>query len=247
MASIPPAEAPFNNSQGSGSAMRWSIVFSSLVLGLTVGTPMEGQISTDAGRSPSMSVGGMLGYQRGFNLQLFGVARDFAQGLPLQARVRLGRTGVEPGSAADARRVFINNATNGTPKENGRTWDLGLDGLYPVGDRTHFFGGLRYSRFKANFKYVGGNEDFDVTSNHWGLAAGLETSYSMGERTSLVLSGGTEYFFSSRLTGHDTSYSPDGDNVNPREDYSYSDADDAVGQPTFRPILLVGVSYKLGG
>ena len=116
-----------------------------------------------------------------------------------------------------------------------------------MGERTNFFGGVRYSSFTANFKYVGGNEDFDVTSSHWGAAAGLEAEFPMGQRMSLILSGGAEYFFSSRLTGHDTSYSPDGDNVNPREDYSYSDADDAVGQPTFRPILLVGVSYKLGG
>lgn len=69
----------------------------------------------------------------------------------------------------------------------------------------------------------------------------------MGPRTSLVLSGGGEYFFSGRLTGHYTSYSPDGDDVNPREDYDYSDADDAVGQPTWRPVALFGVRYRLGG
>ena len=69
----------------------------------------------------------------------------------------------------------------------------------------------------------------------------------MGPRMSLVLTGGAEYFFSTRLTGHDTSYSPDGDNVNPRKDYTYSDADAAVEQPTWRPVVLVGVSYRLGG
>ena len=50
----------------------------------------------------------------------------------------------------------------------------------------------------------------------------------------------------SRLTGHDTSYSPDGDDVNPRKDYTYSDADRAVGQPTWRPVALVGLLYRLG-
>jgi hypothetical protein len=176
-----------------------------------------------------------------------GTARGFAQDFPVQARFRLGRTAVEPGDAGDARRIFINDATNGTPKEKGHTWDFGLDGLYPMGDRTNFFGGVRYSRFKANFKYVGGNEDFDVTSSHWGVAGGVEASYPMGRKTSLILSAGLEIFLSSRLTGHDTSYSPDGDHVNPRNDYDYTDADEAVGQPNWRPMMLVGVNYRLGG
>jgi len=196
--------------------------------------------------SPSYSVGGVLGYQRGLTFQLTGTVKDFASGLPVQARLLLGRTSVDPGSATDARRIFINDATNGTPRESGHTWDFGLDGLYAIGARTSAFGGIRYSRFKANFKFVGGNEDFDVTSSHWGLAAGVEAVYPMGQRTSLVLMGGGEYFLSSRLTGHDTSYSPDGDNVNPRQDYTYSDADKAVGQPTLRPMALAGVSYRLG-
>jgi hypothetical protein len=192
------------------------------------------------------SVGGFLGYQAGLSFQVFALAQDFAQGFPLQARLRLAHTSVEPGSAPDARRIFINDATNGTPKEAGRTWDLGMDGLYPLSPRTQFFGGIRYTRFTANFKYVGGNEDFDVTSSHWGLAAGVEAEYPMNPRLSLLLSGGGEYFFSSRLTGHDTSYSPDGDNVNPRRDYTYSDADDAVDQPVWRPVALVGFRYRLG-
>jgi hypothetical protein len=213
-------------------------------------TPGEGA-STGAdpqirgGEVSRFSVGGFLGYQDGPSFQVFGLAREFAQGFPLQARLRLARTAVEPGSAPDARRIFINDATNGTPKESGRTWDLGLDGLYPLGPRRNLFGGVRYTRFTANFKYVGGNEDFDVTSSHWGLAAGMEAEFPMGPRMSLLISGGGEYFFSSRLTGHDTSYSPDGDHVNPRKDYTYSDADDAVDQPVLRPVLLLGFSYQL--
>ena len=48
---------------------------------------------------------------------------------------------------------------------------------------------------------------------------------------------------SSTLTGHDTSYNPDGTSVNPREDYESSDADAAVGQPKFRPRLVTGLQY----
>lgn len=194
----------------------------------------------------TFSVGGFVGYQDGLSFQLFGTAENFAQGFPLKARLRLARNSVEPGSAPDARRIFINDATNGTPKEKGHTMDLGFDGLYPMGPRSHFFGGVRYSSFTANFKYVGGNEDFDVTSSHWGVATGIEATYPMGSRMSLVLVGGGEYYFRARLTGHDTSYSPDGDNVNPRKEYTYSDADAAVDQPTWRPIALMGVSYRLG-
>ncbi|MGD8282096.1 MAG: hypothetical protein PVI31_02035 [Gemmatimonadota bacterium] len=49
----------------------------------------------------------------------------------------------------------------------------------------------------------------------------------------------------SPLTGHDTSYSPDDDNVNPREDFTHSDANEAVHQPSFRPVLTLGISRSL--
>jgi hypothetical protein len=196
--------------------------------------------------SSRFSLGGFLGYQNGVSFQVFGTARNFAQGFPFQARFRLARTSLEPGSAPAARKIFINDATNGTPKESGKTWDMGLDGLYPIGARTNFVGGVRYSSFTANFNFVGGNEDFDVTTRQWGLAAGLEAEFPMSSKMSLLISGGGEYFFSSRLSGHDTSYSPDGDNVNPRKDYAYSDADNAVNQPVLRPVALIGFSYRLG-
>ncbi len=207
-------------------------------------TDPEPQMVQSIGRG--LSVGTFLGFQAGFSFHAFGRVENFAQGLPLKARFRLARTSVEPGSAPDARKIFINDATNGTPRESGSTWDVGLDGLLPMCTRTHLYGGVRYTRFKANFKYVGGNEDFDVTSNHWGVAGGMEAEFPMSRKTSLILSGGAEYIFSSRLTGHDTSYSPDGDHVNPRKDYTYSDADDAVDQPVLRPVILLGVSYRLG-
>ena len=99
---------------------------------------------------------------------------------------------------------------------------------------------------------MGGNEDFDVTSSHWGLAAGLEAAFPMGPKMNLILSGGGEYFFSSRLTGHDTSYSPDNDNVNPRNDnknddtpFTYKDADKAISQPRFMPYAMIGLTLDL--
>ena len=220
------------------SPLRW-IWAATLVLVLAWPSDLHAQ-------APRLYAGGSMGYQNGPAVQFFGLARDFAEGLPVTARLRLGWAGVEPGSAAAARRIFINNATNGTPEKKGRTLDMGLDAIFPFGDRATWYAGVRRSSFKANFRYVGGNEDFDVVSTQWGIALGAETTYEMGARTALVFSGGAEYFRASRLTGHDTSYSPDGDNANPREEYVYADADDAIAQPKLRPVLLVGVRYRLG-
>jgi len=212
-------------------------------------TPAVVSEATDPGAGPAFAVGAGLGYQRGLGFQVFGSVAEFADGFPLALKLRAGYTRVAPGSAPEARRIFINNATNGTPTKSGSTLDFGLDGSYPLGGEgsvASLYGGVRYSSFKGNFKYVGGNEDFDVTSSHWGMAAGLEAHYPMTQRADLLLAGGAEYYFSSRLTGHDTSYAPNGDDVNPREDFGFSDADEAIDQPTWRPVLLLGVRYRLG-
>ena len=197
-------------------------------------------------QGPVYSVGASSGYQSGFSLQAFAGVEDFAQGLPVQIRIRLGHTSVEPGSAPRARRIFINTATNGTPEKRGRTWDMGVDLLVRRSERANLFLGVRRSSFLANFKFVGGNEDFDVRSTHWGLGAGAEVGYPVGQKATLMVSGGVDYYFPSRLQGHDTSYSPDDDNVNPREDFTYAEADDAIAQPTLRPVLMVGLRWRLG-
>lgn len=196
---------------------------------------------------PRFTAGAFGGFQSGLAGQVFVEVEEFAQGFPLKVRLRVGYTATEPGDPLAARRVFINDATNGTPEEAGRTLDFGLDGLYPFREGILLYGGVRHSRFRANFNFIGGNEDFDITSSHWGLAAGAEAFFPMGSRAQLLVSGGVEYMFPARLSGHDTSYSPDGDNVNPRNDYTYDTADDAVGQPVLRPVLLIGVGYRLGG
>ncbi len=223
------------------------ILLSGLFILLFAAGDLQAQNAAES-RGALFSTGLQMGYSSGFGVQAFGVASNFAQGFPLQARLGIGRTSLDAGSPTDARRVFINNATNGIPEERGQSWDFSLDVGYPVSllslPRAFLVGGVRYSRFKGNFKYVGGNEDFDVKSSHWGLGAGLQNYFAMGGRFDLVLDLGLDYYFSSRLTGHDTSYDPDGTAVNPREDYTYADADDAIGQPKFRPILMVGANYR---
>ena len=112
--------------------------------------------------------------------------------------------------------------------------------------------GPRGSSFKGNFKYVGGNEEFDVVSQQWGLGGGLETRFSMSSSLNLLITAGLDYYFPSTLHGHDTSYSPDNDNVNARnnnenndEPFTYKEADEGIGQPRFMPFALVGLTFNL--
>ena len=194
---------------------------------------------------PKFYGGVVLGYNGGFGGQFNFTITNFQQSFPLSARFGIGYTSMEPGKSSDARRIFINNATNGTPEERGWMWNLSFDMLVPINifSKSFIYLGPRYSMFTANFKYVGGNEDFDVTSNQFGLGGGLETQFSLVPNLFMVFGAGAEYFFEGTLKGHDTSYSPDGDNVNPREDYSYSDADDAVNQPKILGRFMIGINY----
>lgn len=58
--------------------------------------------------------------------------------------------------------------------------------------------------------------------------------------------GGLDYFIASTLTGHDTSYGPDGDGVNERDGCTWDDANEAINQPGLEPRLLAGVNYRFG-
>ncbi len=205
--------------------------------------------TTKAGSSTAPKFSGelVLGAYGGPGFQVSGVLTNLASNWPFDIRFGASHASVEPGKAADARRIFINDATNGIPEKNGSIWSLGFDLMapikLPVFANAKVFGGPRYSMFRANFKYVGGNEDFDVTSKQWGIGGGLENRFPINSQLDLVLTGGVDYFFKSRLYGHDTSYSPDGQDVNPRDDYSYNDADDAIEQPKYQIQIMFGVGY----
>ena len=196
------------------------------------------------------------GYNRGFGVQANVTAMQPLESLPIQLRLGIGYTRLEPGNAADARRIFINNATNGVPEEKGRSFDYRFDVLWANRlldlEETYWMVGPRYSSYTANFKYVGGNEDFDVTSKQFGLGLGTESRFNISNDLKLVASAGLDYFFNNTLSGHDTSYSPDNDNVNPRDDnqnnnveFTFDDADDAIKQPNFMPRVFLGILYEL--
>ena len=209
----------------------------------------------EQGRGPSSLTAGILtGYNRGYGLQANLGYRN--NQLPFELRGGIGYTLLNPGNALDARRIFINNNTNGTPEKSGRSIDYRFDFLIPKSifglSNSYILVGPRGSSFKGNFAYIGGNEEFEVVSHQWGLGGGLETRFPMSPKLNLVITAGLDYYFPSTLNGHDTSYSPDNDNVNPRNDnenndepFTYKDADAAIYQPRWMPFALIGVTLSL--
>ncbi|NRD23578.1 hypothetical protein HNV10_10025 [Winogradskyella litoriviva] len=202
------------------------------------------------------ALGFFSGYNRGLGFNLNFTALKPIESLPLHFRFGIGYTSLNPGNSADARRIFINNATNGVPEEKGKSFDYRLDFMWKHDilnlEESYIVFGPRYSSFTANFNYIGGNEDFDVTSKQFGLGIGAETQFKISEKFNLAAAIGLDYFFNNTLKGHDSSYSPDDDNVNPRDDnqnnntqFTYSDANKAIKQPSLMPRVLLGVVYKL--
>lgn len=213
-------------------------------------------INAQSSGESGFALGLQTGYNRGFGIQLNATALQPLQSLPIQLRLGVGYSKLDAGNAADARRIFINNATNGVPEEKAKAFDYRLDFLWPGNffnlEEAFWLVGPRYSSYTANFKYVGGNEDFDVTSKQFGVGLGAESHFAISEKLNLVAAAGLDYFFNNTLQGHDTSYSPDNDNVNPRNDnqnndeqFTFSDANKAVSQPGLMPRVLLGVQLKL--
>lgn len=214
-------------------------------------------IGQEKGGNPlKYSAGLTTGYNRGYAIRGSITANNFEKGLPFDLRFGIGYTFLNPGNAADARRIFVNNATNGTPEKKGHSIDYRLDFMIPKTifkvEDSYLVLGPRFSTFLGDFKYVGGNEDFEVRSHQWGLGGDIEHHFRMVKNIEFVLNYGLDFFFPSTLTGHDTSYSPDNDNVNPKDDnqnndveFRYNDADKAINQPKIMPHIMLGISFNL--
>lgn len=207
-------------------------------------------------KKPELNGSVLAGYNNGLGLQANIMLSNFSEEFPFKLRFGTGYTFLNPGNAMDARRIFINNASNGVPEEKGSILDFRFDFLLPAqlfkSKHSYFVFGPRYSMFKGNFKYVGGNEDFDIKSQQWGIGAGIENHFKMTEKLDLIFAIGLDYYFPSKLSGHDTAYSPDNDNVSPRKDnqngdvyFKYKDADKAIDQPRFMPRVMLGVGFSL--
>ena len=220
---------------------------------------INGLVSYGQGKSDTplkFTAGIITGYNRGYGFKGNIMARNFEKDFPFQLRFGLGYTFLNPGDAADARRIFINNATNGTPEKKGRSFDLRLDFMIPRSifnvEDSYLVIGPRFSTFMGDFKYVGGNEDFEVKSHQWGIGSDIEHHFRMMKNIEFVLNYGLDLYVPATLTGHDTSYSPGNDNVNPNNDnqndnieFIYKDADKAINQPKIMPHIMIGVNFNL--
>ena len=199
--------------------------------------------------SAELGASAHVGAVGGVGGDLFLEVADFAEGLPLNLRLGLEYQGRDAGDPMAARRIFINDNTNGTPDSSARAWGARLDLMWPLDmlpvSNLLLYGGPRYASFTGTFDYIGGNENFDVVSSHWGWGMGVEGRYPMGPTTSFVLGGGFDWYLGSELDGHDTIYSPDLDPVNGRADYTYDDADEAIGQPGLEWRLVLGLQMTL--
>ena len=194
---------------------------------------------------PKFFGGVSLGYYGGFGIQGNVTVSHFVREIPLSLRLGIGYTSTDPGNPADARKIFINDATNGVPEKSGEVWDLRADFIVPVRLFTNssIYAGVRYSMFTADFRFIDGNEFFTISSNAFGLGGGLETQFSLSSNLFLMFSAGADYYFSTKLSGHDTEYNSDGVNVNPRRDYTFDDADNAINQPKLQPRVMIGINY----
>ena len=195
------------------------------------------------------TVGLNVGAEAGPGGHLHGTFREFAAELPLSARFSLGYHRSDAGDPYAARRVFINDNTNGTPEDSARYLQARFDLVFPLTklgpQRIFLFGGPRWADYTAEFVYVGGNEDFEVRTSPWGVGLGVETYIAIKPGTDFVLQVGLDHFQTDTLDGHDTAYTPDGDHINPRDGYDYESADEAVNQPATELLMMMGLQFRL--
>lgn len=200
--------------------------------------------------APHRSAAVELGATTGFGARADVTFHDFTRDVPLSLRLGVGYATRDAGDPLAARRVFINNNTNGTPDESGHSWQLRLDLVRPVaalGRAPVNLGvGVRKAFFTGTFDYIGGNENFDVTCRPWGVGLALDTALAVGSATSFTLAAGIDRYFGAALEGHDTAYGPDGSVINRQEDYAWADADDAINQPRWEVTAVMGLRWHLG-
>jgi hypothetical protein len=191
---------------------------------------------------------GLLGYQQGFGIRATGEAAGLVHDAPLGLSFSVAYVLMDPGSPEAARSIFINDAANGTPETSGQTWTLGLNAVWylhvPGVESFGIVLGPRFSAFSGRFHYVGGNEDFTVTTDEWGVGTGVQCSIPLSPHWGIALSAGFDWYPSATLYGHDTSYSTGGTTVNGKHAYTWSDANAAVNQPQYVPSILIGASWK---
>jgi hypothetical protein len=195
-----------------------------------------------------------IGMKGGFSYRgTFGIS-DFARGFPFGLELGVSYSGIDPGDPVKARHIFINDNTNGTPQKDGWTWDARMDFMYNLRLQNvkglYLHAGPRLSHFTADFNYVDGNEDFEVTSTQWGIGVGAKGVFAVSPYLDFTIAAGLDGYFPGTLYGHGTTYTPDNLNVNAKEientntKFTYSDAAKAVTAPKLQPVFLIGLAVN---
>jgi len=215
-------------------------------------------VITTPGRALEHYVNLMAGYYAGPSVMGAVGFSDVFTKVPVSFELQGGHSWTNPGDAAMARDVFINGTDTGDAdaQKDGSVWDFGLNALYPLNQtygpvKFFVFGGPRYAHFDGHFQYVGGNEDFDVIANSWGLGGGLRGILPLGKGFSAVLQLGMDYYFPTSIYGHDATYYPNNANINARQDqeenagytFTYADAARSVNVPRLRPRVMLGIQF----
>ncbi len=201
---------------------------------------------------PNISIAALGGFFNGVGLGMEFSATQLSRSYPFGMHFGFGYfTQQNSGVATEARKIFINDNTNGNDniEKYGKTLYLSSDLSYKIITKSDLsvsmYGGARYVRYKAHFNYQGGNEAFDVYNHTWGMGGGLRLDLKLSSKISFEINSGLDYFFPSMLIGHGNFYSPDGVDDNPRNDYTYTDADNAINQPDTNPKIFVSLKYHL--
>lgn len=191
------------------------------------------------------------GYLMGAGGELALHVTDLARGVPLGIEAGAGYYyQQDPGDASAARRIFINDNAGGEIVKHGNIRRFFFNVFYRFSRNGNmnwsFFGGLRYIDYGAYFGYMGDNEAFTVKNTLWGGGGGIALDIRTGSKSTLSLRAGIDYYAAGRFSGHgEFSYDPDGVDDNPRNSYTYEDADAAVNQPKIVPSFTLTMRWRM--
>ncbi|MDH5718773.1 MAG: hypothetical protein OEZ22_14195 [Spirochaetia bacterium] len=155
-----------------------------------------------------------------------------------------------PGNAEEARRIFINDNTGGVIQKDGTILMTYFDITYPLYRSESFIfrltAGPRYAKHTANFAFLGDNEVFDINSTPYGIGAGIRFDFELSKNFILKLGTGFDVYEKTQLGGHGKFYyDPDSIDDNPRQNYTYEDADKAIYQPDKFIKFVIGIDYRI--
>ena len=112
------------------------------------------------------------GFNRGFGIMGSFSIHRIADGLPGNLRLSAGLNWMNPGNATDARRIFINNATNGVPEKKGTSIDFRLDYMMPyklfnlkgLGTMNSVFGWVQRYKDEMECFHVKAKDKIEIVS-----------------------------------------------------------------------------------